>query len=208
MKPVYKVAIVAGGYLLAFFVACAAVAIHAAISGESNSQASSGMAAFGDMILLAVTFGVIALIPTAMAFFFFFSKRKRPMGCFTLRTVKLTGKVGSGKGDFAQWIAKLSEHYERKTGLRLFPGTLNIDLDHEYRLPENPIRLEGAEYGGTVGVNLVPCTIFGRRAFILRTDASEAGTGDHSRHVVEIATDIKLRDAYGLTDGSIVTVEL
>lgn len=43
----------------------------------------------------------------------------------------LVGKVRSGRGDFAQWIAKLGEHYEAKTGMRLYPGTLNIHLDHE-----------------------------------------------------------------------------
>jgi len=122
--------------------------------------------------------------------------------------MKLTGKVGSGKGDFAQWIAKLENHYERKTGMRLFPGTLNVHLDQEYRLPAKRIRLEGSEYGGNVSVNLVPCTLFGRRAFILRTDANEEARGDHPRSVVEIATDIKLRDKYRLVDGSIVTVEV
>jgi riboflavin kinase len=121
---------------------------------------------------------------------------------------KLIGHVGSGKGDFAQWIAKLGDHYEKKTGLLLFPGTLNVHLEEEYRLPEQRIRLEGREYGGNVGINLVPCTVFGRRAFILRTDANEEGRGDHPRHVVEVATDIKLRDAHGLVDGSPVEIEV
>lgn len=122
--------------------------------------------------------------------------------------MKLVGKVGSGKGDFAQWIAKLGDHYARKTGMRLFPGTLNVHLDQEFCLPRERIRLEGSEYGGRVSVNLVPCTIFGRRAFILRTDANEEGKGDHPRHVVEIATDIKLRDVFRLEDGSTVTIEV
>ena len=121
---------------------------------------------------------------------------------------KLVGKVGSGKGDFAHWIAKLGDHYERKTGMRLFPGTLNVHLEEEYRLPAQRIRLEAAEYGGRVSVNLVPCMVFGRRAFILRTDANEDERGDHPRQVVEIATDIKLRDAYGLVDGSVVAIEV
>ena len=120
----------------------------------------------------------------------------------------LVGRVGSGKGDFAQWIAKLGDHYERKTGMRLFPGTLNVHLEKEYRLPSECTRLEGAEYGGNVSVNLVPCTILGRRAFILRTDANEEGKGAHPRQVVEIATDIKLRDAFHLVDGSVVVIEV
>ena len=68
--------------------------------------------------------------------------------------------------------------------------------------------LASAEYGGTVGVNLVPCTVFGRRAFILRTDKEEAGQGSHPFEVIEVATDIKLRETYGLIDGSMVEIEL
>lgn len=122
--------------------------------------------------------------------------------------IKLSGQVCSGKGDFAQWIEKLREHYYRKTGLRLYPGTLNIRLEAPYRLPPNPLRLEAVEYGGRVSVNLVPCRILGRRAFILRTDGNEQGTGDHPHEIVEIATDIKLRDAFGLSDGDIAQIEL
>ena len=108
----------------------------------------------------------------------------------------------------SQWIAELGDHYERKTGMRLFPGTLNVHLDAEYRLPSKCLRLEGAEYAGSVSINLVPCTIFGRQAFILRTDANETEQGDHPRSVIEIATDIKLRDAFELVDGSDVVIKV
>jgi riboflavin kinase len=121
---------------------------------------------------------------------------------------KLIGKVCSGKGDFARWIEKLNDHYRRKTGLVLYPGTLNVRLDVPYHIPPNPLRLEASEYGGTVSVNLVPCKVFGRRAFILRTDGEEAGLGSHPFEVVEVATDIKLREAYQLEDGSPVEIEL
>ena len=46
--------------------------------------------------------------------------------------MKLLGKVCSGKGDFAQWIGRLSDHYKRKTGLVLLPGTLNVRLEDPY----------------------------------------------------------------------------
>ena len=118
----------------------------------------------------------------------------------------LRGQVTTGQGNFAQWIEKLSDHYERKTGMRLFPGTLNVSLTEPYSTSSAPIRLEAEEYGGRVSVNIVPCTIFGRRAFLLRTEQNENGTGHHSPHIIEIATDIKLRDAYGLRDGDWVEV--
>jgi CTP-dependent riboflavin kinase len=120
----------------------------------------------------------------------------------------LRGVVRGGLGDFGYWIDQLSAHYRAKTGMKLFPGTLNVELAEPYRLPQNPLRLEGHEYGGRVSINIVPCRVFGRRAFILRTDANEQGTGDHPHTIIEIATDVKLRDAFGLKDGDTVVVEL
>jgi riboflavin kinase len=48
---------------------------------------------------------------------------------------------------------------------------------------------------------------FNRKAFLLRTDQNEEGTGHHPQNVVEIATDIRLRDAYQLKDGDMVEIE-
>lgn len=121
---------------------------------------------------------------------------------------RLTGSVTSGVGDFGKWIALLQDHYQHKTGMELYPGTLNLRLQHPWRLPKNVIRLEAHEYGGRVSVSLVPCKVFNRDAFILRTDANERGEGHHPREVIEIATDIKLRDAFNLKDGDTVIVEL
>lgn len=120
----------------------------------------------------------------------------------------LRGRVISGAGNFSYWIEKLSDHYQRKTGLKLFPGTLNILLDEEYRRPRHFLRLEKEEYGGTVSVSIIPCRIFGRPAFILRTDKAEFGGIAGDRHVIEVATDVKLRDEHHLKDGDAVEVEV
>jgi len=117
------------------------------------------------------------------------------------------GKVVSGLASFGVWIERLNRFYEEKTGSRLYPGTLNIELPFPYSLPADVIRLEASEYGGRVSVSIVPCQIFGRRAFLLRTDENESGTGHHPRNIIEIATDIRLRDAYHLQDGDWVEVE-
>jgi riboflavin kinase len=120
----------------------------------------------------------------------------------------LRGCVASGVGNFAYWIDRLHDHYFRKTGMHLYPGTLNLILESEYDLPSDRIRLEKEEYGGTVSVSIVPCRIFGRVAFLLRTDPNDRGEGHHGRNIIEIACDVRLRDAYGLSDGSIVEVEI
>jgi riboflavin kinase len=54
----------------------------------------------------------------------------------------------------------------------------------------------------------VPCRIFDARAFLLRTDANEAGHGHHPKTIIEIATDVKLRERYQLRDGDRVAVEV
>lgn len=119
----------------------------------------------------------------------------------------LYGHVTSGRGDFAQWIDKYRIDYHRVTGLKLYPGTLNLKLDAAYSVPGNSLRLDPKDYGGIVGVYIVPCRIFDRDAFVLRTDANARGEGDHPLEVIEIATDIKLRDAFNLVDGDRVRVE-
>lgn len=120
----------------------------------------------------------------------------------------IRGRVVSGTGNFSYWIAKLSDHYRRKTGMLLFPGTLNLQLDEPWSVPPGCLCLEGEEYEGTVTVNIVPCSVFGRPAFILRTEANEEGRGHHPKTIVEIATDVKLRDAYRLQDGDAVEVKI
>ena len=50
----------------------------------------------------------------------------------------LRGKVVSGMGNFSYWIEKLADHYQRKTGMQLFPGTLNVELENPTRCPSKP----------------------------------------------------------------------
>ncbi|HEV7396007.1 MAG TPA: DUF120 domain-containing protein [Pyrinomonadaceae bacterium] len=97
----------------------------------------------------------------------------------------LKGKVVTGVGNFSIWIEKLQEHYRDKTGMKLFPGTLNLQLDEPFDLPKNRTRLESKEYGGTVSVNIVPCKVFGQDAVILRTD--KADSEPQSKSIIEVA---------------------
>jgi len=121
----------------------------------------------------------------------------------------LRGEIRTGKGDFSHWIERLAPHYTRKTGMHMYPGTLNVHLtDGSYQFPTDALRLEKEEYGGRVSVSIVPCKIFGRNAFILRTDTDTGKHGDPPEMILEIATDVNLRDSYKLKDGDIVEVEV
>ena len=116
--------------------------------------------------------------------------------------------MSAGRGDLAQWMVEHADSYERVTGVRLFPGSLNVVLDHEWTLPTQRLRIEPAQNGGRVRMNIVPCTICGIDAFILRTDENEAGSGHHGREVLEIAAAVRLRDALHLEDGDRVDVTI
>ncbi len=121
----------------------------------------------------------------------------------------LRGEIRTGKGNFSYWLGKLEPFYSRKTGMRLFPGTLNVHLTSgSYPTPANTLRLEKEEYGGRVSVSIVPCKIVGRKAFILRPDTDTGKDGDPPEKILELATDVNLRDTYKLKNGDIVEVEV
>lgn len=92
LKPFTKVAGVAGGYIAAFLVASAAVAIRMATTSGPDAQASSGMYAFGDAFLFVAVLAVVALVPTGAALFFLRPYRHFWIGLAALGlAVALTG---------------------------------------------------------------------------------------------------------------------
>jgi CTP-dependent riboflavin kinase len=118
----------------------------------------------------------------------------------------LRGTVTGGRGDLAHWMVEYADQYERVNGVRLFPGSLNVVMASEYRLPDERLRLDPADYGGRVGMNLVPCRIADIAGFIVPTDQNEAGTGDHGRQVIEVVAAVNLRETLGLVDGDEVEI--
>ncbi len=116
----------------------------------------------------------------------------------------LRGRVGSGIGDLARWMRQYADVYERTTGVRLHPGSLNVVLDEPWTVENAPIRLEPPEYG--VAMSIVPCEINGVPGFILRTDKNDEGKGDHAPNVIEVAAAVHLRSILGISDGDEVEV--
>ncbi len=70
VKPSWKLGVIGGGYIAALLVASAAVGIRLAFTSGPDAQASSGMYAFGDLLLFVAVFAMAALPPTGAALFF------------------------------------------------------------------------------------------------------------------------------------------
>jgi hypothetical protein len=74
MSRLAKLGLVVGGYVAACLVASGAVYINGLFTQNAVAQASSGMYAFGDLILFVGVFGFLALFPTGLALYFLLRK--------------------------------------------------------------------------------------------------------------------------------------
>src|ERR1700756_5427731 len=64
MSTAMRLALIAGGYVVAVAGGCAAVAVNEFFMPADIAQGSPGMVAFGDMILLVLAAGFFSLLPT------------------------------------------------------------------------------------------------------------------------------------------------
>jgi hypothetical protein len=65
-----KWGVVIGGYTVACLVAIVVVYVYQLFTQTLAAQASSGMYAFGDLLLFLGVFGILALFPTGLALYF------------------------------------------------------------------------------------------------------------------------------------------
>lgn len=115
----------------------------------------------------------------------------------------LRGEVATGVGDLAARMRQYAEHYEAATGMRPYPGSLNVRLPQPWPLPGTTILLPAEQVGRLV--HLVPCSVLTRRCFVFRTDNAEQSGADEQR-VGEILAEVRLRDEFRLADGDVVEI--
>ena len=70
MSKLTKLGLILGGYILACLLASGAVYLYQSLTDSAVTQASSGMYAFGDLLLFIGVFGILALFPTGLALYF------------------------------------------------------------------------------------------------------------------------------------------
>ena len=74
MSRLVKFSLVIGGYVAACLIASGVVYVWQLSTQNASAQASAGMYAGGDFLLFIAVFGVLALIPTALAVYFLVRK--------------------------------------------------------------------------------------------------------------------------------------
>ena len=74
MSWLAKLGLVIGGYVMACLIAVGAVYFNTLFTDPAVLQASSGMSAFGDLILFVGVFGFLALFPTGLMLIFLVRK--------------------------------------------------------------------------------------------------------------------------------------
>ena len=85
--------------------------------------------------------------------------------------------------------------------MRLFHGTLNIELETPYEL-ENYWIIGKEEYGGTQEVYVQECKILDRKAYIVRSEKTA-----HKSNIIEIVSDVNFRECFNLQDEDIIEIE-
>lgn len=128
--------------------------------------------------------------------------------------VTLAGRIWSGKKDASYWLQRFHAPYYRKTGINIFPGSLNLELEcgfDWYAKQYQPyiVWFGREEYGGERDILLLPCILpklDAKQAFLWST--TTAAHDRPNKNLIEVITDVPLRASYGLVDGDAVVVEL
>jgi len=96
---------------------------------------------------------------------------------------------------------------EARTGITsLLPGTLNLKIDEPYFVTPDA-KLSRAEYYDYEEIYFQRCRVSGIRGLIMRPETHERGKAHGPAHL-EIMCDRHLRTVLGLSDGSVVAVEV
>ena len=126
----------------------------------------------------------------------------------------LAGKVQAGFGDASRWLNLFNTAYSQKLGMSVFPGALNIALDHVFnwfdaRYEPHRICFGREEYGGERDILLLPCELVSldhRKAFLWTPTTAARDRQDP--WVVEIVADVNLRSHFGLHDDDVVEIRV
>lgn len=119
------------------------------------------------------------------------------------------GEVISGLGHMSQRMQEGSialALYEKETGLKLVPGSLNIKLQEEVDMPTYAHQIARNDHNGKATIYVTPALVNNLECFAVRSELTEEGKGRHPKSTIELISAYKLREKLDIEDGSIVTV--
>ena len=128
--------------------------------------------------------------------------------------IVLVGRVQAGKGDASRWLSLFNDAYFRKTGMSVFPGSLNLALEAPCNwfapaIKDRTVWFGREEYGGERDILLVPCVLAnlsGERGMLWTPTTAARYRSDP--WVVEVIAAVNLRAIYGLSDGDSVEIHI
>jgi CTP-dependent riboflavin kinase len=116
--------------------------------------------------------------------------------------ITISGRVWrKGAGDFKKRMNDFPEAFLRATGERLFPGTLNVEIDKElpveehFRVrdvldPEQDLLFEICRVGQIWAYRIRPCN-------------RKTGAGGHGDHIIEITSSQKIPNSQ---EGAVIEI--
>jgi hypothetical protein len=119
----------------------------------------------------------------------------------------LVGRVRAGYGDASQTLERARPHICAATGLLMLrPGTLNVELEHEYNGDPDFI-IPAAQVNDIHGLHIERCLVGGLRGVLVRNDfgAPRSGWRNNPLSILEIMSEHSLRREPDLTDGERIT---
>ena len=121
--------------------------------------------------------------------------------------MKLEAKVKSGLGEGSFWVKKIEEIFLKRENIKLFHGTLNLELRDNLHIETPDFIIEKEEYGGTEKLFVKRCTVLNQKAYIIRTEKNSKENGDHPLNIIEILSNVNFREKYNLKDGDKIELE-
>jgi CTP-dependent riboflavin kinase len=107
--------------------------------------------------------------------------------------MRVLGRVISGIGAWRPRIARFPEVFREATGVALFPGTLNIQIDTPLTI-QTEFAISGAKIGEPEQDMLFErCLVNGMAGWRLRPFQPATGLGGHGDHILEIVSGTLLR---------------
>lgn len=102
------------------------------------------------------------------------------------------GGEGAGLKHFSRRMNEYPEVFERATGEKLFPGTLNVNIGEPIPIKEH-FRIQGKNLNESEDFLFEVCRINGTWAYRIRP-LDALGNGGHGDHILEIACRDKIPD--------------